>query len=123
MFGFMSMPDAIDVEFLEFWAKYPRHVARITAKKAYVRARRAGATQQQLLEGVDRYIANKPSYADYCHASTWLNAGRWLDEYDTPAAPRLWLCPDDPPCPASTTQWDCAKRAALEKARRARQAS
>ena len=108
-------------EFETFWAAYPRKVGKFAAEKAFQKARARGVTMQDLIQGIERYIAHKPSYADFCHASTWLNQGRWLDEYETAPKPRLWTCPDDPPCPIGTTQWQCHQRAALEKAKRERQ--
>ena len=67
-------------EFNEFWASYPRHLKRADAYKAFVRARGL-ATQALLLEGVERYKRHKPAYADWAHASSWLNGQRWLDEW------------------------------------------
>lgn len=72
-------------EFVAFWAVYPKHVARFAAEKAFATARKR-ASFQQIIDGVQRYIQHKPSYADWCHAATWLRAGRWLDEYDVPVA-------------------------------------
>lgn len=68
-------------DFDEFWAVYPRKVGKFAAAKAYVRARKH-ASQEQILAGVDRYLRNRPGYADWCHPTTWLNQGRWLDEAD-----------------------------------------
>jgi len=77
-------------EFEAFWAVYPRHIAKLAAQKAFMKARKA-ATFADLVDGVRRYIQGKPSYADWAHASTWLNAGRWLDEYETaPIHKRHW---------------------------------
>jgi hypothetical protein len=73
----------ITEEFAAFWAIYPRHIAKLAAEKAFKKAR-TKATFAELVDGVKRYIVGKPSYADYAHAASWLNAGRWLDEYDTP---------------------------------------
>ena len=73
-------------EFDAFWAVYPKRIAKISAQKAFMKARRL-ATFQQIVDGVQRYIRHKPSYADWAHASSWLNAGRWLDEYDAPVKP------------------------------------
>jgi allantoicase len=70
-------------EFAEFWAKFPRRVAKVAAMKAYVKARKS-ATADEIIAGIDRYMAHKPAYADWCHPTTFLSQGRWLDEYDTP---------------------------------------
>lgn len=73
-------------EFTAFWNAFPRRVGRLAAEKAYVKARTLhGATQAELLDGIRRYVEGKPAYADYCHPVTWLNQGRWMDDYDPPA--------------------------------------
>lgn len=68
-------------DFDQFWAEFPRRVGKLAAQKAFVKARKI-ASQQEIIDGVRRYVANKPDYADYCHPQTWLNQGRWLDEPD-----------------------------------------
>jgi hypothetical protein len=70
-------------EFDAWWAVYPRHVAKLAAQKAFIKARKR-ATFTELIDGVQRYIKGKPQYADWCHPSTFLSQGRWLDEYDVP---------------------------------------
>lgn len=70
-------------EFTTFWAAYPRRVGKLDALKAYTRAR-TQASAAEILDGVARYIAGKPAYADWAHPGTWLRAGRWMDEYATP---------------------------------------
>ncbi len=79
-----------EAEWEAFWAKYPRRVAKLAAKKAYQQARRM-ASQEELLAGVDAYIQHKPAYCEWAHASSWLRAGRWLDEWDdVPVKPRIY---------------------------------
>lgn len=78
---------ALDAEFESFWAIYPRRIAKIAARKAYEKAR-ALATSGDILAGVERYIRHKPSYCDFAHASSWLSAGRWADEYEAQSVPR-----------------------------------
>ena len=72
-------------DFNDFWARYPRRIGKLAALAAYQKARKSGVTQQQLLDGIGRYVANKPAYADWAHPKTWLSQGRYLDEYDAPA--------------------------------------
>jgi hypothetical protein len=72
-------------DFEEFWKAFPRRVGKLDAQKAYERARRRGVTRQQILDGIASYIKGKPNYADFCHPATWLNKGRWDDEYDSAA--------------------------------------
>ena len=67
--------------FDQFWAAYPRHVGKLAAMKAYAKALRL-ASPEQILAGVEVYKRIKPPYADWAHASSWLNAGRWMDEPD-----------------------------------------
>src|SRR5207245_2426253 len=67
-------------EFLIFWNAYPRKVARDAAAKAYLKARDK-AEAAAILAGLEDYKRNKPAYADWAHAASWLNAGRWADEY------------------------------------------
>lgn len=72
-------------DFDTFWKAYPRKVGKLAAQKAYRRARSL-ASPGELLAGVEAYIAHKPAYADFCHPATWLNQGRWMDDYGAPAA-------------------------------------
>ena len=66
-------------EFDHWWKAYPRRVGKLAAQKAYAKARRS-ASAAELLEGVKAYIASKPAYADWCHPTTFLTQGRWMDE-------------------------------------------
>ena len=75
----------IDDAFNEWWAHYPRKVARLAAKKAYLaivtgkhRDREAHATAQQLLAAVQAF--KFPRDEDFIkHPATWLNDGSWDD--------------------------------------------
>ncbi len=84
--------------FTEFWAAYPRRIGKLAAMKAFTKARKS-ASAEDIIAGVDRYIAHKPSYADWAHPSSWLNAGRWMDEY-APLRPAWepFICPHSPEC-------------------------
>lgn len=87
-------------DFDTFWKAYPRRVGKLDAQKAYTRAR-TQASAAEILDGVARYVVNKPEYADWCHPATWLNKGRWMDEYDTSAPAqhrRSEDCPHTPTC-------------------------
>jgi len=72
--GGSSSSDAFD----EFWRAWPNRVAKAAARKAFKKALEV-TTLEAILQGVARYIQNKPAYADYCHPSTWLNQERWED--------------------------------------------
>ena len=66
--------------FDEFWAAFPRHVAKGAARKAWRTALRL-ADADTLIAGAQRYAADPnrdPAFT--CHASTWLRAERWEDE-------------------------------------------
>jgi hypothetical protein len=80
------MDDQLARDFAEWWSQYPHKVAKIAAEKAYRTARvKRRATAQDLLSGLAAYIAHKPDWQHYANAATWLNAGRWQDDYRTPA--------------------------------------
>jgi hypothetical protein len=70
-------------EFDAFWAAFPRRTGKLDAIRAYAKARRIDSAEN-ILAGVERYKRNKPEYADWCHPSTFLNKGRWMDEDDQP---------------------------------------
>jgi hypothetical protein len=74
-------------DFEDFWLAYPRKVGKLDAMKAYGRARTL-ATQDELLAGVQQYLLHKPEYADWCHPATWLNKGRWMDDYTPVQQPK-----------------------------------
>ena len=94
-------------EFQEFWAKFPRKVAKIAAMKAFVKAR-TQATLQELIDGVERYVLHKPDYADWCYPATFLNQGRWMDDYGSVERPR-YECPHTPTC--NSKVWCAAQQA------------
>jgi hypothetical protein len=71
-------------EFAAFWVLYPRRVSRQDAMKAYQRAR-VVATAEEITAGVTAFLAHLPEEMRYVpYAASWLNAGRWQDEYDAP---------------------------------------
>lgn len=83
-----SSPAAPSMEFVTFWAQYPRKVGKIAAKKAFEKAIKL-TTLEQMLSGIEllkRETAGKD--IDFTpHAASWLNAGRWDDEPSTAAKP------------------------------------
>ena len=84
-------------DFDQFWKSYPRRVGRLDAIKAYAKARTV-ASAAEILAGVELYKAHKPEYADWCHPSTWLNKGRWMDEYEAAPPRQVETCPHTPEC-------------------------
>lgn len=75
--------------FTEWWTHYPKKVKKLDAEKAYRAALKLGATPEELLQGLQRQKAawkakgTEPQYIPY--PATWLRAGSWEDEFDTPA--------------------------------------
>lgn len=69
-------------DFTAFWAAYPRRVGKLDALKAYERARKLDSAES-ILAGVAKYKRHMPDEARFvCHPATWLNKGRWMDEYE-----------------------------------------
>ena len=73
-------------DFAEWWTAYPHKVAKIAADKAYRSARlKRKASAQDLLTGLANYILHKPEWQSWANPASWLNAGRWMDDYSKPA--------------------------------------
>jgi len=84
----------ITEEFETFWTRYPKRVKRIDAMKAYQKARIV-ATAEQILAGVAVFMKHLPDEDRFIpHASSWLNAGRWSDEYSV-TTPNLFAADAD----------------------------
>ena len=69
------------VSFEVFWSKYPRKEKRKESAKAYLKATKL-SPHDEIMAGLERYLLNKPSYADWAHPSSWLNGERWKDNYE-----------------------------------------
>ena len=75
--------------FTEWWPHYPKKVKKLDAEKAYRAALKRGVTPEELLQGLQRQKTvwkakgTEPQYIPY--PATWLRAGSWEDELDTPA--------------------------------------
>lgn len=76
--------DALDADFEEFYAAYPRHVGKAAARKAYKAASKAGADPVDLVKRARLYAIQRegqdPKYT--AHPATWLNQGRWEDDIE-----------------------------------------
>lgn len=74
----------IDAEFPDWWAAYPRKVAKGQAERAYRTARKNGASQADLLEGIRAHAAawarRKTETQFMPYPATWLNGKRWQDD-------------------------------------------
>lgn len=74
-----------DGGFQTFWNQYPRRVGKLAAQRAYEKARRS-FTAEEILVGLANYVQHMPADPQYrCHPTTFLNQGRFLDDYDAPA--------------------------------------
>lgn len=71
-------------DFEQFWAVYPRRIAKAAARKVWEKIRPDDELLQQMLAALewqrqqDQWQRDAGQYVP--HASTWLNQKRWLDE-------------------------------------------
>lgn len=73
--------------FLEFWESYPRKkTGRIAAERAYEKALSV-SKHEEIMEGVKAFamdLKKNPRETNLIpHHATWLNHGRWMDEYES----------------------------------------
>ena len=70
--------------FDQFWKFYPRKIAKRAAQLAFNRLTKD--EQTQAVEAIEQHVAYwklKGTEMEFiCHATTWLNQGRWEDELD-----------------------------------------
>jgi len=68
-----------------FWAAYPRKRSKKAAEKAFAKVNPDEQLFNDLMKGLERAKTSEqwqtPQYQP--HASTWLNDGGWMDEYQT----------------------------------------
>jgi hypothetical protein len=76
----------IENDFDEVWKIYPKKQGKEAAKKAYIKARKAGTGKLDILSGLLKYIefikANRTEDRYIKHGSTWFNQQCWNDEYN-----------------------------------------
>lgn len=65
-------------EFEEWYRHYPHKVGRGQAERAFATARKI-ASLQDLIDGLQRYVATKPAAYAWRNPATWLNGKGWLD--------------------------------------------
>lgn len=81
------------VEFLEFWKVYPHKTEKKYAAKCYAKAIKDGAKPQDIIAGVQRYVAwlkegdSKDWRPNPKNPSTFLNRGCYEDEYTSGIEP------------------------------------
>ena len=73
--------------FEEFWKIYPSNRGKAAAFKAWVKAKKRGATEEQLNTAANayrQYVTRLNRAEEHIkHASSWLNQDDWLDEPDS----------------------------------------
>lgn len=88
-----STPARVESDFLDFYAVYPRHVGKEAARRAFVKAVKAGTPAADIIEGARRYAAATAAVGTetryIAHPATWLNAGRWSDDMQDAAPVEL----------------------------------
>ena len=73
--------------FADFWALYPRRVAKQAAVKAWVKLHPAGDLRVKILEALAAQVTGEYAHREpekIPHAATWLNGRRWEDEASIP---------------------------------------
>lgn len=88
-----STPARVESDFLDFYAAYPRHVGKEAARRAFVKAVKAGTPAADIIEGARRYATATAAAGTetryVAHPATWLNAGRWSDDMQDAAPVEL----------------------------------
>ena len=83
---FNNKNNNISAEFETLWNLYPRKQGKTQALKAYKKARKNGATFEEVEQGIKAYCkqlaAQKTETAYIKHGSTWFNNEAWKDEYN-----------------------------------------
>ena len=80
----------LEKDFEEVWKIYPKKQGKEAAKKAYIKARKAGVSNCEIAAGLTRYRlfiqANRTEDRYIKHGSTWFNQQCWNDEYNISSA-------------------------------------
>lgn len=80
----LEKESAPDERFEVFWKKYPRHIAKKNALKAWSRLNVDDALCQKIMHALERALVTlqwqNPQYIP--HPATWLNGERWNDEVE-----------------------------------------
>lgn len=89
-------------DFEEVWKAYPKKQGKEAAKKAYIKARKAGTSNLEIIKGLTQYKlfiqANNTADKYIKHGSTWFNQKCWEDDYsinEKPAANNTVPSEDD----------------------------
>lgn len=75
----------LENDFEEVWKAYPKKQGKEAAKKAYIKARKAGTSHLEIVAGLTKYKLfiqqNKTADKYIKHGSTWFNQKCWEDDY------------------------------------------
>lgn len=87
-----SSTQALKDRFDSIWKVYPNKKGKDKAFKAYQKATKEGATDEEILQGINAYnaeIAFKRTEKQFiAHGSTWFNQKRWTDDYEVGMQPK-----------------------------------
>lgn len=93
--------EILENDFKEWYGIYPRKLDPKKALKAYIAARRAGATKAEIIAGLKaqlpELLAREKQYVK--HPTSWLNAGAWKNEPDQHRPPDGKYTDQDAPIP------------------------
>lgn len=75
-------PSILDDQFERFWKSYPRRVAKVAAKKVFLRIMKAkdAPELETVIEAALIYAAGIKDIQYCAHPATWLGQQRWLDD-------------------------------------------
>ena len=72
-------------EFEYVWSLYPRKQGKQNAFKDYVKARKSGTSQQDIIDGINRYLnyikLEKVPERYIKQGGTWFHQNCWTDDY------------------------------------------
>ena len=75
----------LEDEFEIIWSEYPNKKGKANALKAYIKARKKGATKEEVMIGLNNYLTyikvEKVNQQYIKHGSTWFNQECWNDDY------------------------------------------
>lgn len=72
--------------FARFWSVWPHKVGKPAAEKAF---KRVAGEVEDILAGVERYVATKPPDRPWLNPATFLNQRRWEDQ-PAPVSPQIY---------------------------------
>ena len=84
----------ISLDFDKFWKECPRKVGKKKVKAIYnTLIRKKEVTKKELISSMARYAESvkNTDMPFICHASTWLNQGRWEDTIEIKVKNKNWL--------------------------------